>query len=229
MSGGAELFGGAAPTKRGPGRPKGSKNRRAADLKGFIDARYGGSAALQVAQLCLVTPAELKRAGGSMAKAQVTKAVDLVEHVREAQDGFDDRLRQVVREELRELAAELADGGRVRDLVAGFLHRIREGSSRFGLKEAMDLIARERAALLPYTDQRQPLAVEQVGERAPAVVFMGAAPIARAATEIIGEFEVIEPEVSRPKSHANSQATDFQGLPLAAPADDKSAGPPAGG
>lgn len=204
MSGGLDL-GAAADPPRKRGRPKGSTNRRAKDLKGFIEARFGGSAAQQSAALCMVTPAELKAAGGSMAKAQVGKAVQLVEHVRQAQEGFDDRLRQVVREELRTLADDLVDGARVREVVSGFLSRIREGSARFGLKEAMDLIAKERAALLPYTDQRQPLAVEAVGDGfRPAVVFEK--------TEV---FQVLDAQVSQSRSHDMGQV--IEQAPLFAP------------
>lgn len=202
MSGTFDLAPAAAPPRK-RGRPKGATNKRAADLKGYIAARFGGSAAQQSAALCMVTPAELKRAGGSMAKAQVAKAVQLVDHVRAAQDGFDERLRQVVREALRELGSELAGGAKTRETVAGFMARIREGSDRFGLKEAMDLIAKERAALLPYTDQRQPLAIEAAGDGfRPSVVVMGAA------LENVGLSPIIEGQVSRIRSHDEAQGVE---------------------
>lgn len=208
MSGGHDLAG-PTPPPRKRGRPKGSTNKRPAELKGYITTRYGGSAAQQSAALCMVTPGELKRAGGSMAKAQVSKAVELVEHVRQAQDGFDERLRELVRLELGDLAAGLAAGDRVRELVNGFLHRIREGSSRFGLREAMDLIAKERAALLPYTDQRQPMAVEAIGDGfRPAVVVVEK-------TEV---FPFIEGQVSQVRSHDMGQDLEepmFLPLPTA--------------
>lgn len=205
MSGGLDLGGAAAPPRK-RGRPKGSTNKRARDLKGYIEARFGGSAAQQSAALCMVTPAELKRAGGSMAKAQVSKAVELVEHVRQAQEGFDERLRDLVRHELRDLAAEIAAGGRVRELVNAAIGRIREGSSRFGLAEAMKLIATERSALLPYTDQRQPLAIETTSDAfRPAFIAIGA-PVEKA-----HEIPVIEGQVSHVKSHDPAHQLEFLG------------------
>lgn len=205
------MTGGEGLRKRG--RPKGSKNRRAADLRGFIDVRYGGSAALQSAALCLVTPGELKAAGGSMAKAQVGKAIDLVNHVREGQAGQDEALRELVRLELRVLAAELANGEKVKDLVNGFIGRVKEGAARFGIREALELIAKERAALLPYTDQKQPLAVEIGKGQAPSVVIMGAAPAeAQRSLENTEVFEGVFTEVSRPKSHDDGQGPEIPQL-----------------
>lgn len=220
MAGGSDLLGAAVePRKRG--RPKGSTNKRAADLKGYIAARFGGSAAQQAAQLAMVTPAELKAAGGSMAKAQVNKALDLVKHVREAQDGRDEWLRRVIREELADLADLLPED--VRQAVGKAVGRIREATAGFGLKEALDLIGKERAALLPYTDQRQPLAVDVTGmERAPSVVVMGMADAQGVATMPIENADVFEGAyevVSQPKSHEGQQALEFVDEPGRQPAD----------
>lgn len=165
MSGGRDLAGPIEP-KRGRGRPKGSTNRRAKDLKGYVEQRFGGSAAQQMAAVCMVTPKEVREAGGVF-EARLVKAA--------------------------ELAVQL----------------------KCSVKEAWDLISKELAALAPYTDQRQPLAIELPGERPPAVVFMGQAPVALAQgspTDIAGDFRIIEPEVSRMKSHDEGQATELLGL-----------------
>lgn len=189
------------------GRPPGATARRSKDLKGYVDARFGGSAAQQSAQLALVTPAELKAAGGSMAKAQVAKALDLVEHVRRAQEGRDAWLREVVREELRGLAGELGA-----DLVKAMeraVKRISEAASGFGLKEALKLISDERAALLPYTDQRQPLAIDVAAKLdQSSVILLGAAPAELAGGPAVEKAEVFEgvfAEVAQSKSHAGPQ------------------------
>jgi hypothetical protein len=204
MSGGFDLAGPAAPP-RPRGRPKGSTNKRAADLKGYIAAKFGGSAAQQAAALCMVTPAELKRAGGSMAKAQVNKALDLVHHVRQAQVGLDDHVRAIVREELEAVLGlyDNATATAKRELVNGFIRRVKDSGSGFTLKEALDLIGKERAALLPYTDQRQPLAVEAIGDGfRPSVVVMGAS------VENVGLSPVIEGQVSHVRSHDDGQALE---------------------
>lgn len=212
MSGGADLLGAPIAPPRKRGRPKGSTNKRAKDLKGLLDARYGGSAAQHSAALCMVTPAELKAAGGSMAKAQVAKALDLVRHVRDAKDRLDGELRDLAREAVVEV---LGDGFSPLALKT-FIARIQHLGGDFGLAQAMKLLADERAALLPYTDQRQPLAVEKVGDGwRPDVVFMGAAPAAQLdgpSTDLAGEFRVIGREVSQLMSHAEGEAPDLLGL-----------------
>jgi hypothetical protein len=176
MTAGAGLFGAVVEPRR-RGRPKGAVNKRSRDLKGLIDARYGGSAAQQSAALCMVTPAELRRAKGSMVQAQVNKAVDLVKAVREG------------------------------------LVELGEKADAFGLADALALIARERAALLPYTDQRQPLAVELGGPgMAPSVVVMGAAPGGGASIDNAQVLEGTFSEVSPPKSHGEGQGPDLLGL-----------------
>lgn len=215
----------AAPRKRG--RPKGATNRRARDLKGYIEAAYGASAAQQSASLCMVTRSELKTAGGSMAKAQVNKALALVDHVRRAQDGLDERLRQLVLDALRELATEAgaAKGAELRGLVTTFIHRVKEAGSGFGLAQALKLITDERAALMPYTDQKQPLAVEQVGDGwRPSVVIemQGGAPGALAQmvdVDIIDVFEAEVEQVSHTRSHDEAQTLALPGFEADPPAD----------
>jgi hypothetical protein len=227
MTGGADLLGAPIEAPRKRGRPKGSGNRRAKDLKGIIDARYGGSAAQQSAQMCMVTPAELKAAGGSMAKAQVNKALDLVKHVREAQDRRDEALRALVREELHAMAEVLddedRDGMKLRAQVSLFIKRVREASSSFGLREALDLITKERANLLPYTDMRQPLAVDVTSKgHAPSVVIMGSGGeggMATMPTENVGVFDGAFEVVSRPVSHDAPQTLALPGLEGLAPGD----------
>ena len=124
----------------------------------------------------MVTPAEVKAAGGSVISARLAKAKDLAKAL---------------------------------DCT---------------VKEAWELLSRELAALAPYTDQRQPLAVEAVGDAfRPAVVVMGGAPgpapvqLEGASVEIAGEFRVIEHQVSRPGSHDQAQGLDLEGEPAAGP------------
>ena len=220
MTAGDLLGGGAVPPRR-PGRPKGSRNKRAADLKGFIAAKYGAGAAQQMAAVCMVTPAEVK-AAGSMIAARVAKAQQLVDLVREADAGRDSRLRQVVREELEHLAAEMgeAKAKELRRLVAGFLHRVREASAAFGVREALKMMDDQQAALLPYTDQRQPQAVDLKTNAPHVVVLGGQADTASAAmpglpdadAEIIGEFRDVTPQVSHAKSHDGPEPLVLPGL-----------------
>lgn len=218
MSGGPDLLGAPAGEPRKRGRPKGSTNRRAKDLKGFIEARFGASAAQQSADLCMVTPRELKAAGGSIGRAQVAKAIDLVRHVREAKGRLDGELQQLVREAVEDVALQLVElkGKELRQVVATFVHQVQHLGGEFGLPQAMKLLADERAALLPYTDQRQPLAVEAVGDGfRPAVVVMGGmdAPAQLGSpTEIAGEFRVLGAQVAQSKSHEDSQALELPGL-----------------
>lgn len=214
MTGGLSLtIAPAEPRKRG--RPKGSTNRRAADLKGYIAAKFGGSAAQQSAQLCMVTPAELKRAGGSMARATVAKAQDLVNHVRQAQDGLDDRLRELVRAEVEFLLLDVREGATAKEIRAGLAQAIKravDGSGGFGLREALKLLADERAALLPYTDQKQPLAIDMQGKgMAPSVVVMGVGgggDVPAMPVESIEVFDTPFEVVSQTKSHDDTQASD---------------------
>lgn len=69
------LPGVARPPKRGPGRPKGSTNKRSGDLQKYVEAQFQGlTPGQQSAQLALVTAAELKAAAGDLLVAMVTKA-----------------------------------------------------------------------------------------------------------------------------------------------------------
>lgn len=70
---------GVAPApKRGPGRPKGSKNKREADLARYVEAKYAGlTPGQQSAAIGLVTQDELRRAGGDLVRAMALKAREL--------------------------------------------------------------------------------------------------------------------------------------------------------
>lgn len=61
-----------ATAQRRRGRPPGVKNKRSLDLGRYIEAMFGGSTpGQQSAQLCLVTPADLKRAKAEARELQV--------------------------------------------------------------------------------------------------------------------------------------------------------------
>lgn len=70
---------GLAPApKRGPGRPKGSTNKRSGDLQRYVETIYGGlTPGQQSAAIGLVTAKELKAAGGDLVSAMALKAKDL--------------------------------------------------------------------------------------------------------------------------------------------------------
>ena len=72
---------GLAPAvKRGPGRPKGSGNKRSGDLQRYVEAVYGGmTPGQQSAQIGLVTAAELKAQGGDIMAAMGLKALKLAQ------------------------------------------------------------------------------------------------------------------------------------------------------
>ncbi|ODT88122.1 hypothetical protein [Phenylobacterium sp. SCN 70-31] len=165
----------------------------------------------------MVTPAELKAAGGSMARAQVAKAADLVAHVRAVQGGLDDRLRELVRAEVEFLLldAKEATASELRKGLVQALKRAVDGAGAFTLRDALKILGDERAALLPYTDQRQPQAVEVKGEGfAPSVVVQvesGAAAPRRvngADAEIIEQFGAGPALVAHVKSHDDPQDTE---------------------
>lgn len=64
--------------KRGPGRPRGSTNKRSGDLQRYVEAQYGGlTPGQQAAAVGLVTGKELREAGGDMIRAMAAKARDL--------------------------------------------------------------------------------------------------------------------------------------------------------
>lgn len=67
---------GVAPApKRGPGRPKGSTNKRSGDLQKYIEAQYAGlTPGQQSAAIGLVTARELREAGGDLVRAMAAKA-----------------------------------------------------------------------------------------------------------------------------------------------------------
>jgi hypothetical protein len=70
---------GLAPApKRGPGRPKGSGNKRAGDLQRYVEAQFEGlTPGQQSAQIGLVTAAELRADGGDLLVAMARKAARL--------------------------------------------------------------------------------------------------------------------------------------------------------
>lgn len=69
------LPGVAAAPKRGPGRPKGSTNKRSGDLQRYVEAFYGGlTPGQQAAAVGLVTPKELRDASGDLVRAMAAKA-----------------------------------------------------------------------------------------------------------------------------------------------------------
>lgn len=157
-----------APAARGRGRPKGSTNKRAKDLAGYVAAKFGGSAAQQMAAACMVTPKEILAAGGVL-QARVAKARELAEAI---------------------------------------------GCK---LPEAFAILSRELAALAPYTDKRQPLAVDVTGPGlAPSVVFQlgqvggQAMPTDAEFVELFGPAEAL---VSQAMSHEESEAAEFVDVP----------------
>jgi len=69
------LPGVATAPKRGPGRPKGSGNKRSGDLQRYVEAQYGGlTPGQQSAAVGLVTQRELREAGGDLLVAMAIKA-----------------------------------------------------------------------------------------------------------------------------------------------------------
>lgn len=69
------LPGFAPAPKRGPGRPRGSGNKRSGDLQKYVEAQYGGmTPGQQSAQIGLVTAAELRAAKGDLMMAMAIKA-----------------------------------------------------------------------------------------------------------------------------------------------------------
>ncbi len=177
MTGGTDLLGGAALAPRRRGRPPGSTNKRAADLAGWVKVQTGSTAAMQSAQLCLVTVKELKAAGGDHAKAVLAKAAGHVAAYEAEAARLDQALRDLIRQELRLLLDETVEA-KPRDvlgMVGKAVERLQAHGGRFPLRAAVDAIAEERRALMPYTDQRQPQVVHAKADGfAPAVVIMGA-------------------------------------------------------
>jgi len=159
------MAGAVEPRRRG--RPKGSTNRRPAEFAGYVAARYGGTAAQQMAAVALVTPAEVRKAGGVL-QARLAKA--------------------------RELAQAL----------------------NIDLVDAWKILAAELAQLAPYTDKRQPLAVEAKGAGfAPSVVVQieaaGGQVMPRDAldADFVEVFQAAPALVSQAKSHVGQQVLDL--------------------
>jgi hypothetical protein len=157
---------------RGRGRPKGSKNKRPAEMAAYVGARYGGSAVQQMAAVCMVTPAEVRQAGGVL-QARVQKA--------------------------RELADALG----------------------IKLADAWDLMAKELAALAPYTDKRQPQAIEAkgVGMSPSVVVQVEHLALMPADAEFVEVFDAAPVQVAQSKSHDEGQGFELPGLLAPPPAD----------
>lgn len=201
MTGGRDLVGGTPSAPRRRGRPPGSKNKRAADLKGWVEGVAGSTAAMQSAQLCLVTAKELAKAGGDHAKAVMAKAAGHVEAYQAAAERLDGGLRALVRAELADLA-EQVDSDRLVYLIDAAIGRIEVHAKRFTLAQAVAAIAEERRALMPYTDQRQPqlLAVKGDGFQ-PVMVFTGAATEPGKTRQNQGDVIDVGFEVLQPKSH----------------------------
>lgn len=172
MTEGFDLVGApAAPRPRG--RPKGSRNKRARDLAAFVDVTCGGTAALQLAKGCMVTVAEVKAAGGSLQRAELAKARAMVEAFDREAETLDQDLRSIVRQELAALmqAVEGAKASAVAGLVAAAVDRMQSGR-RLDLRAALDRMAEDRRALLPYTDQKQAQKVEVKDTRSPPVMVL---------------------------------------------------------
>lgn len=209
MTGGADLLGGAQE-KRRPGRPKGSKTRakQAKDLSDYLGVVAGGSTALQLAKFALVTPAMVKAAGGSVGQAYVDQAVDLSRRAREA----DQLLAGEVEALILKCQERLDLGGKgVWAAVDAIVARIQRRADPLPFAAAFELLAKARADLLPYTDQRQPQKVDVAVKDAPppVAIFMGGGGEAQTLAAqgfgpmlIPGEAH----EVSSPRSHGEPEA-----------------------
>lgn len=205
MTAGRDLVGGVPSAPRKRGRPPGSKNKRAADLKGWVEAKTGSSAAMQSAQLCLVTVAELKAAGGDHAQAVMAKAAGQVRAYQAEADGLDGDLRVRIGAIMADLVAraETAKAEAVLRMVSSAVERITAHAGRFSLADAVEAMAKERQALMPYTDQRQPQLVAMKGEGfAPVMVMVGGSPDQpEKSQQIQGPLVDVPFEVLQPKSH----------------------------
>lgn len=202
---------GAGPAPKRRGRPPGSKNQRAKDLVGFLDAKCGGTAALQLAQGCMVTVAEVKAAGGSLQAAELAKARRMVEAFDVEAARLDRDLRSVVRDALADLleAGERGPSAKaLLGLIASTVDRLQLAGGRLTLIGALDRMAEDRRALLPYTDQRQAQQVNVKGEGfAPVMVLVGGSPGEGEKTQQIqGPVIDVPFEVLQPKSHGEPEA-----------------------
>lgn len=193
--------GAAAPRPRG--RPKGSRNKRPRDLAGYVEATCGGTAALQLAKGCMVTLAEVKAAGSAEA-AELAKARRRVEAFEREAAKLDQDLRSIVRQELAALVAQAevtTKASAVLAMVAGAVDRMQDGR-RLGLLGALDRMAEDRRALLPYTDQKQAQKVEVKDDRKAVVMILDTgSPSGQKAVEFQGPLIDVTPIGSHPKAH----------------------------
>ncbi len=206
MTGGFDLVGGPPAPKR-RGRPPGSRNKRARDLAAFVDVTCGGTAALQLAKGCMVTVAEVKAAGGSLQRAELAKARAMVEAFDREAAPLDQDLRSIVRQELAALmqSVEGAKASAVAGLVAAAVDRMQSGR-RLDLRAALDRMAEDRRALLPYTDQKQAQKVEVKDTRAPPVmVLVGGSVEGPKVQQIQGPVIEGLVQVSPSKSHGEEE------------------------
>lgn len=197
------------PAAKPRGRPKGSRNKRPADFVGWVEARTGGTAALQLAKGCMVTLAEVK-AAGSLEAAEVAKARRRVEAFEAERARIDGQLRDVIRDVLEatfEQAAGLENRDEVKRLVGRAVARIGAATGgQLTLRDALDAMAEDRRALLPYTDQKQAQRVELKDDRRPVVMILdtGSRP-AEKVEQYQGPLIDVTPQGSRPKAHDDEE------------------------
>lgn len=218
MVGGIGLELNGAPDAKRRGRPKGAKGKRTLAIEAFASAVYGGSAATQGAAGCMVTRAELIAAKGNMAQAQVNKALDLVRRARDAQAQLAGDLKTLVVEAVAELAQDSpGQGGKdLAKLVERFMGRIKTAGGDLTIGQALKLLADQRDALMPYTDRKQPVAVDLV-TNGPSVIVMGMdAPLASLPMMDDPDLDFIDVlpnpqgQVSQLKSRDEQQGFEFK-------------------
>lgn len=203
------LAGGAPPAKR-RGRPPGAKNRRPGDLAGFLDVTCGGSNALLIARRCMVTVAEVRKAGGDVEAARLAKAAARVAAFDREAERAEAGMRSLVTAVLAELLetverSQKADA--VPYLVDAALDRLSVPGGRLTLRAALEAMDAEQLALLPYTDQRQAQKVELKSEGFVPVMILdtGGSRSSQIAEQYQGALIDVTPQVSRPKSHDDEE------------------------
>lgn len=200
MTAGRDLVGDVPSAPRGRGRPKGSRNKRGADLRSYLDATCGGTAALQLARECMVTVAEVKRAGTAEA-AVLAKARRTVEAFDRERERLGQGLRDLVRAEVAAAIEAERMGADLAKRLDAMADRLEVGHS-MTLKQALDRIDENRRALLPYTDQKQPMIVAAPPGQAPVMVLVGGSPEAMASEQnqqvIDGQFVDVTPRSHTP-------------------------------